>query len=232
VELAPGDADDAVAGGDGPAVPGAVVLERGSGVVGRAAIELEDEVRVGPVAVGLDPAAVAEPDLAVRVRSWQRVGVEEGEEPVLELLLRDVASDGAGCEQALDDGRSRASRVARDEGSREVGLVSRRTSASLAARSSSCGVRMAARSSSVRAGVVTGMPSSTVSSSGGSLARRTCTPAQPRRLPATVISTARHSLRQIAHRAPADRRLSALSGAVSTAAIHRASRVIARWPTA
>jgi hypothetical protein len=76
------------------------------------------------------------------------------------------------------------------------------------------------------------MPSSTGRSSGAAYARRTCTPAQPRRLVGTVISTARHSLRQIAHSAPADRWLSALPGAVSTAAIHRASRVIARWPTA
>ena len=42
--------------------------------------------------------------------------VEEGDEAVLELLLRDIAADGACLEQPSDRGRPRAPRVARDEG--------------------------------------------------------------------------------------------------------------------
>jgi hypothetical protein len=93
---------------------------------------------------------------------------EEGSEALLERALGDRLADLALLlERALEGGDPPAVAVPRDEASRGSGLARRRISASLRACPSCWGGRSAARSRSVRAGLVTGMPASVVISSSG-----------------------------------------------------------------
>ncbi len=115
---------------------------------------------------------------------------------------------------------------------REVGLPRRRISASVAARSRCCGERIAARSRSVRAGVVTGMRRSTVTSSAGSPARWISSRSRRFSARGTVISVRARSPPRMPQSAAAERWLSTARGLTSVAAIHAASRRSASWPTA
>jgi hypothetical protein len=85
----------------------------------------------------------------------------------------------------------------------------------------------------VRAGVVTGMPASSVVSSGASRAWWTWMPSRDGTLRATVTSIAARAVGRMPHSAAAVLWLSAAPGpTASTAAIQRPSRVTVRWPTA
>src|SRR4051812_1684185 len=105
-QLAPREAHDPPAGDHELAVFGTVVLEGLTRAVRGEAVALDDEAVVRPG--GVELAAIGEP---VDLRSREFVGVDESEE---------VA-------EALDRIRPAASRVAREEAIREVGLVRRRT---------------------------------------------------------------------------------------------------------
>jgi hypothetical protein len=118
------------------------------------------------------------------------MGVEEREEAALEEARRDgLAAVVVLLEDARDRGGPSALLMPRDQASREVGLVRRRTSASSNAAFRCWGGTTAARSRSVRAGVVTGMPSCTVTSSGCISTTCTSMRAVLRRCRGTLTST-------------------------------------------
>lgn len=91
-EVAPGDADDAPAGGLEGSVAGAVVVERVAGGVACVAVELDDEARGAPQAVGLDPS-VGELQGGVDLGPREAGVVDEREEAVLELAARHGGAD-------------------------------------------------------------------------------------------------------------------------------------------
>jgi hypothetical protein len=88
VELAVGDANDAVALREQVTVSGAVLLERPGGLVGLAAVELCDETLLRPQ--GVDGVGA---DAFVDLRAFEVVRVEEGEEGDLELASRERAAE-------------------------------------------------------------------------------------------------------------------------------------------
>jgi hypothetical protein len=163
-ELAPGDAEDAVAVGLEVAVSGAIFFERFAGGVDRVAVELDDQALGGPEGVG-----VVGPAGLVRFRSWERVGVEEVEEGLLEVASDDGLAGRSlmreGAFEVVDPRRCGWRAMSASRGS---GLARRRISASLRACRSCWAFTTAARSKRVRAGLVTRMPFSTATSSGGS----------------------------------------------------------------
>jgi hypothetical protein len=141
------------------AVAGPVCLEVAPGRVDGVAVELGHESVVGPGGVDAWFVAVCELDPMVRSRPGKAVGGEEGEERDFELGTGDGAADVAlppriGLSVAIPRRPGcRATRAAR-----EVGLVRRLISASAIAASNCCLLSSWARSKSVRAGVVTGIP--------------------------------------------------------------------------
>ena len=110
---------------------------------------------------------------------------------------------------------------------------SRSASARSRTRLSSCSWRSAARSSRVRATVVTGMPAWTVRSSGAIAATRTRIPSRVLSRLGTVRSTRVGQPSRIPQSAAAQRWLRTASGPhASTAAIHQPTRETRRYPTA
>jgi hypothetical protein len=99
-----------VAGDEERTIAGAVGFKGRPCAVGGEAVELDDEVLVGPEAVDLFAV-----DSCVDVRPGESVDVEEGEEAQFELVLGDVAADVTALEESLDGGGPRAARVPRDE---------------------------------------------------------------------------------------------------------------------
>jgi hypothetical protein len=78
IEVARGDADAAPAVDGERAVAGAIGLEGGVGVVGLAAVELDDEALLRPGAIGFDLEGT-DAELAVASGGWEwRVGVCDG----------------------------------------------------------------------------------------------------------------------------------------------------------
>src|SRR3954447_5427447 len=111
-ELAPGDADHAVAGVDEGAVTRAVLLEGLARSVDSVAVELDDQALLGPEGVGLVWA-----EGVVHLRARQPVGIDELEEPAFHSALRDRLADlSLLLEHALERGGPLASRVPRDQG--------------------------------------------------------------------------------------------------------------------
>jgi hypothetical protein len=170
VELAPGDADHPPAGGLEAPVAGAVFLERLAGAVAGVAVELDDEVVVGPRAVGFDGVAV-EVDGRVDAGAWELGFVEDLEEAGFEVAAGEGVADRFRFEEFRIVRTPRCPGCRATRAPRERGSVSRRYSASLMARSRWLLGRTAARSRSVRGGVVVGMPLCSVTSSSGRRAR-------------------------------------------------------------
>jgi hypothetical protein len=89
VQVPPRDAHHAIAGGHEDAVAQAVALESAARVVGVVSVQLDDEARLPPQAVGPDPPPRQLESEVDCGRRWQ-VGVgDEGEEGVLELTAGD-----------------------------------------------------------------------------------------------------------------------------------------------
>src|SRR6202012_646295 len=62
-----------------PPIPPAVLAEGSPGAMGLEPVELTDQLRVGPEAVGLE-AVVVDRDPGVQARAWDLMGIEEGKE--------------------------------------------------------------------------------------------------------------------------------------------------------
>jgi len=90
VQLTPGDAEDPPPFGKQHPVAFPILLEGASGSVRRPTIELDDQPLLGPQTV--DPKETST-NGEVGVQSWPRqsLGIEEGGEPLLQLLVRDAA---------------------------------------------------------------------------------------------------------------------------------------------
>src|SRR3954453_20976265 len=84
VQLGPREVGDRVAGSGQSPIPLAVVAEGRAGVVALPAVELDDAVGAGPVAVDL-VALAPEHDPVVEAGQWEAVAAEKGREPFLEL---------------------------------------------------------------------------------------------------------------------------------------------------
>ena len=123
----------------------AVVFERVWRGVELAAVEFDDEV-----VLAVDGVDFVAGDLLIELGEREAVALEEAAEVVFEVGLGGAPlRREASCAAA----RYRVKRVVSS-----AGLTSRWTCASLRARVSCLGVRTSARSTSVRAGVVTRMP--------------------------------------------------------------------------
>jgi hypothetical protein len=164
-ELAPGGPRRPPALGEENPISLPVALERPLRPVNLAAVKLEQEPLLGPQAVRLEEPPTNR-QRRVESRPRQTVGVEEGDEPLLEIVAGD-SSRRLHPKQRPQVCRPgyRASRCGN-----ESRLVSPRTSASFIARSSRRPWRTAARPQSVRDTEVTGIPRATSISSGGSTA--------------------------------------------------------------
>ena len=140
-----GDAEGREPGVEEVGVAVAVLFEGSGGGVELAAVEFDDEV-----VFSVDGVDFVAGYLLVELGERQAVAFEEADEAVLEVGAGGACS-GVSCEV-----RRPGYRVRRVVSS--AGVVSRWTWASLRARVSCLGFRTSARSTSVRAGVVTGMP--------------------------------------------------------------------------
>ena len=214
-------------------ISSAVGLERRPRSVGLFAVGLHDEVVRRPVEVDLDASVVGGFEGGVDVGSWQGRPFDELEEALFELA---AGEDGLfrGCPRepraavmpvrALD--RRLDGCVVVD--AKPLGLGDR-------AIEVAPGCAVAARSSSVRATDVIGMPSrSVVSWASRERGRCTLTPAAPRRLRGTLTSVRTAASRESRpHQMPALRWLrTAPSPHASTAATMCPRHARRRWPTA
>jgi len=109
VQVTPGDPDDAPACGLEAAVASAVALEGLTGSVGLEAVELGDQVVLGPGEVDFEGL-----DDGVDARSWEGVVLEEGEEAPLELEVR-VGNVNCSIEERPEPGGALAAGVAVEE---------------------------------------------------------------------------------------------------------------------
>jgi hypothetical protein len=160
-QLAPREAHDPPAGDHELAVLGTVVFEGLTRAVCGEAVALDDEAVVRPG--GVDLAAIGEP---VDLRSRELVGVDESEEVAFEDARWDrLAVLAVVVEEALDRSRPAASGVARDEGIERSWAREAADLRFLERRFEVLRRDDRGESSSVRAGVVTGMPASMVTSS-------------------------------------------------------------------
>src|SRR4051812_27843310 len=110
-QLAPGDADDAVAGERELAVASAVALERLARGVDGIAVELDDEALGRPQGV-----RVVRAEGLVHLGAWEAVRVDEGEEALFEDGSRDRLAEVALLEDAPERVRPPAVRMPRDLG--------------------------------------------------------------------------------------------------------------------
>jgi hypothetical protein len=110
VQLAPGHSDDAPPGGLEPPVASAVLLEGVLRVVGRAAVELDDDALIEPHAVHLD---AFDKDVGERFR---KTGIEEGLEALFELAPDYAQAELCFFKDSSEDGDPRLAWVALDQG--------------------------------------------------------------------------------------------------------------------
>jgi hypothetical protein len=188
-------------------------------------VALDHQALLGPsgveLALGPDP---------VDRRAWEAVVLHEREETALEQ----AAGDGLAVAPVVRQDRSdrarpasprvaRQQRIERGRAAEPAELPPRRTRPRGGFRPSTL-----ARSNRVRAGVVTGIPRSIVTSSAGSTMRRASIRGRVSRR-GEITSTTDRALAWILQRAAADRPASTVSGPLaSTAAIHDASARSAR----
>src|SRR4051794_9460431 len=150
----PGQADHSPLGQCEEAVAFAVVIEAARGVVGGAAVEFDYELGVWPHRVWVD-RAVGDCQWLVAERFRQVELLDQGLEAVFQLFSGDASC--ARCDQARERRSSPSARIALDQMRNPDDIPEPRNSASLNARSS-WSDSVAARSRSVRATVVAGIP--------------------------------------------------------------------------